>query len=210
MPDTNKGLKMKKMFLIMIVVISFIVISNAQDLISLKNGTYATSVKNNVGSVYEQSQVVTREEIYDGIKIIGNDAFILSTTVALNFIKQSPQHYRMVKENIKAIKQTKNTSVMMMIEQTFEVNDSHAFCDNYCYGSSIVHEANHAKQMQDYSSAHGIPRESVPRVVYYGEQAEMKCLKVQKDFLIAVGAPKSYLKWIDSAAATRWWEKDSR
>jgi hypothetical protein len=101
-----------------------------------------------------------------------------------------------------------------MLTKTFEANDVHAFSDKYIYGSTIVHEANHSKQMQDYCNAHAIafpPKKGeVPINVYSGEQAEMECLKVQREFLVTIGAPRNYLDWIDNSAKTKWWERNSR
>ena len=150
----------------------------------------------------------------DGIIVIGNNEFINKTKEALALIKKSPSHYKLMIENIVAIEQIEGQTVMQMLTKKVLVNNSHAFSDKFYYGSTIVHEANHSKQMQEYCRIHSISYPSnagfVPLNVYSGEQAEMECVKVQRDFLVKIGASQSHLDWIDSVIETRWWEKGEK
>ncbi|MCL1791219.1 MAG: hypothetical protein FWG40_07670 [Peptococcaceae bacterium] len=139
------------------------------------------------------------------ILIEGDRRFVQITQNALDFIAtKSPEHYEMVTKYIGRIKHTHKGSGMLVEADppTFVVNDIELNSPMCWYASDIVHDAYHSKLFHDYLTDH----EYVPDHIYKGYDAEMKCLQIQKQFLITAGAAQRYINWIDYAPATRWWE----
>lgn len=165
-----------------------------------------TEADNRPGKAQIDTTFAEQEELdMNIIDIEGNDRFVRITREALNFIaEKSPEHYRMVTTYMKKIKHTNRNSGMLVKENppTFIVNDVDLEAPLCWYASDIVHDAWHSKLYHDYLAGHSY----VPDSVYMGYEAEMKCLQVQKEFLIVADVDQRYLDWIDKTPETRWWE----
>ena len=141
---------------------------------------------------------------YGDFKIEGRDYFITVTIKALKFIKNnSKEHYDLVKNHIKGFEEVdthKESGVYTSSgDKTFYVSGNSCYNGLKWYAGSMVHDAYHLKLYNDYYKKHG----PVPKHIYSGEQAEMECLAIQKEFLTLVNARERDMNAIEEAPATR-------
>ena len=129
------------------------------------------------------------------ITIIGDDDFIERTKAALSFIEEgAPEFYAIVTNNIGIIQRGEISGIWSSCTPpTFYVGKRTYKESKLWYASAIVHDANHSKLYHEYLKEHGSP---VPFEKYAGRSGEDACLSVQADFLRAVNAPKSTIKYV--------------
>jgi hypothetical protein len=77
--------------------------------------------------------------------------------------------------------------------RTFFLNPSTASANSYYVASIIVHDACHVDLY-------------LQGRIYYGEEAEMHCLALQRQALLEMGAPAYLLSYLDYLQKTSWWE----
>ena len=77
--------------------------------------------------------------------------------------------------------------------------------DPIWYASSMVHDANHSKQYQDYLLKNP-DCQAVPAEIYSGEASEKDCLEVQWAVLEHLNAPERYLSHVRNGLRRKYWE----
>jgi hypothetical protein len=140
------------------------------------------------------------------IAIEGDDVCVTQTQDALNLLKsKAPSHYENVIKYIGVIECVESGSGMSayMTPPRFKVGKATRDTGTIWYAGTIVHDAHHSKQYNDYLSTH--PNESVPTDVWSGAQAERECLDIQYNALQQIGAPQSYLDHVQKSKETEYW-----
>jgi hypothetical protein len=125
---------------------------------------------------------------FDSLAIRGTARFDEQVERALALLKtKSPLAYA-VAANYVGIIQPGEHSGMRATQNppVFELNERSAFHSvTWCAGV-IAHDSFHSKLYHDHKNTH---RGSVPRQVWTGHEAEMKCLEHQLQVLKEIGAP---------------------
>jgi hypothetical protein len=117
----------------------------------------------------------------ESIEIRGNDDFKNWTQQALDLLKaKTPPHYQLVMDSIWVIESVTAGSGMVVQEKRFKVGDETAHAPGHpaanqlvWYASTIVHDANHSALFMKGQT-------------YSGKDAEVACLKVQKEALLKI------------------------
>ena len=143
------------------------------------------------------------------IEIRGNPIFKYRTKKAIELIKnETPDTYKMVAEFIAIIRQGKQSGMWAFENPpAFEVGNLTYMASRKWYASTIVHDAYHSKLFHTHRREHNLP---VPRDVWTGKEAEMKCMDVQEEFLIAVRAPRRTLEHLNRKRTEYFWEIPAR
>ena len=141
----------------------------------------------------EKSPKENRRTKEQPIKIIGDDEFIKKTEEALALIREkAPKFYVSVTNYIGVIKVGKFSGMRAKENPpTFQVGLKTAECPLTWYASSIVHDANHSKQYNDYRKN---VNKKVPKEIWTGRSAEDACIDVQEAFLKEINAPEWQIK----------------
>ena len=131
------------------------------------------------------SQATTWGEVtFDEIHILGEDPFREATLVSLNLLKDKPS-FQQIKPYLRVIRPGQKSGMRADdAEPTFEVAPSTWSHSPIWYASTIVHDGHHS---QLYHS----------KQPWTGTEAEKKCLTLQRQALVELNAPQSYLDYID-------------
>lgn len=141
----------------------------------------------------------------------GDWRFPIHINNALNILEQMDgENYRFVLENIGIIEAlTPSHSIQRSAVYPGENPPRYVVDEQTRNGgilwltSTLPHEACHVKQYRDYLRDN--PDSVVPANVYSGRDAELACLRLQRQVLVTIGAEKQLLDMIDSLSTTEWW-----
>ncbi len=160
--------------------------------------------------------VMTRGESTEPfIPAIGDEHCKSDTEAALHLLKEKvPGHARVVVDSIGVIECVSAGSGMYAWEDPprYAVGDATRAAGTIWYAGTIVHDACHAKQYQDFSRMH--PDVVIPDDVFTGRAAEAQCLAAQEDALEKIGASQETLQYVrtipesnyhDVPLEERWW-----
>ncbi len=143
------------------------------------------------------------------IQIIGTDNCVTQTNEALSLLRnKSKTHYDIVITYIGVIECTDTQSGMHAWEKPprFQVGNATRNAGTIWYAGTIVHDAWHSKQYNDYVLTQGTT--AVPAEVYSGKNAEAECLDMQHDALSNIGATQSTLDYIQEVIKSEYWNVD--
>ena len=134
------------------------------------------------------------KEVWLGVEIEGSREFIEATRDALDAINKT-RSFAQVRRYVGRIKQFDRSGMNVYMDKpTFEVaspwQESMAW-----YGSTIVHDAMHAKLYEDSKQSHG--GAEPPADAWTGADAERTCLKIQRETLEEIGGEDDDLRMID-------------
>ena len=127
------------------------------------------------------------------VLIFGTDEFVEKTEDALALIKEkSPRSYELVTNYVSIIKLAEKSGMRAYNNPPmYEVGERTARSNLSWYASTIVHDANHSKQYNDYRRKFN---RNVPSEVWTGRKAENECLDAQEAFMRDINAPESRIK----------------
>ena len=138
------------------------------------------------------------------IIIEGDATFKINTQAALDFIRNYDlETFKMVARYIGVIRQGSSSGMWAWLDPpTFVVGRATSDSSTIWYAGTIVHDAVHSKQYHQHLAIYG----HVPYEVWTGMDAEMEALDIQISFLRRVGAPESYISWLESLIGVSWWD----
>lgn len=146
----------------------------------------------------------------DPMKIIGNKDCISKTNSALDLLKEKAKtDYDMVNDYVGVIECVDSQSGMSAWEDPpkYKVGKITMDGGTIWYAGTIVHDACHSKQYNDYLFAN--PSIQVPTEIYYSKEAEAECLDVQYGALEKIGATQDILDYIkNDAINAEYWDVD--
>ena len=134
---------------------------------------------------------------YKTIQIIGSKKFIDQTLKALRLVRKSEKHYIMVMRNLKKIKSSKQ-SEMILDKAQFNVANPSAFPKVEWYAGIIVHDAYHYAL---HSSGRLLWNKRTFR-----EHAR-RCINQQMGFLRNIQAPQYMISYCKSSIKLKYWTK---
>lgn len=145
------------------------------------------------------------------IQIIGNEACVTETEQALrHLLTFSPVHSRYVHRHVGII-ECVETGSGMYVEETpprYAAGESTRNAGTIWYASSIVHDACHSQQYNEYRERH--PDQTVPREVHFGRAAEAKCNDLQVEALRAIGGTEETIRYIERSLEREYWNDSQR
>jgi hypothetical protein len=126
-----------------------------------------------------------------GIEIRGSEDFKTWTTQALDLLKtKTPPHYQLVMDSVWVIESVTAGSGMVVQEKRFKVGDETAHAPGHpaanqliWFASTIVHDANHSALF-------------IKGQTYSGKEAEVACLKVQREALQKIENGTYYTNYV--------------
>lgn len=127
-----------------------------------------------------------------GPQIVGSASFRARVEKALQLLQiKAPAYWDIVRNNLLTIREDRASGAVVQTG-TFLVGAATAASDPYWLASVIVHDAYHVQQYREGRQ-------------YYGQAAEAEALAIQRQALVAMGAPAYWISYADRVAATQWW-----
>lgn len=134
----------------------------------------------------DDTPVTTMSEVtFEGIRVVGEDEFREATLLALRELK-GKSSFQQIQPYIAVIREGKKSGMRAFDkEPTFEVGLSTWRHSTAWYASAIVHDGHHSELYH-----HNLP--------WTGTESEKKCLALQKQALVELQAPISYVQYVDA------------
>ena len=128
-----------------------------------------------------------------GPEVVGDPKFQDRIREALSLLKSRDRHsYDIVSGYVGRIEQAAHSGMRATANPpTFFMSDSSALHSVTWAAASIAHDAYHSKLYFDFRGAH--PGSPVPRAIWTGTAAEVKCNKFQLASMRRIGAPQSQI-----------------
>lgn len=129
----------------------------------------------------------------DGPRIVGSDYFRSKVGQALQLLQtKAPAYWDIVRRNLLTIEEG-SASGAFVWSRAYVIGPATLNSDPYWLASTIVHDAYHVQQYLE-------------RRPYAGQAAEAEAANIQKQALIAMGAPQYMVSHVDAAVrANTWW-----
>ena len=153
-----------------------------------------------------------KEKIPDSLGSIvvkGDENCISKTQEAIGLLQNKAlNHYFIVSKYVSIIECAEAGSGMYAWEKPprYQVGKSTYGAGTIWYAGTIVHDACHSKQYQDYAVSN--PSRVVPDDVFTGKVAEAQCLDVQYDVLTKIGADQNTLNYVQNIINSEYWNID--
>ncbi len=145
------------------------------------------------------------------IRIYGDEDCLTKTTRALEQLRmRSPLHDAIVAHYIGIIECVQMGSGMYVEEHPprYQVGKPTWNGDMIWYAGTIVHDACHSRQYNDYLALHS--SSEVPREVHFGRNPEIECNNVQIEALRNLGASQETIEYVRNSINTEYWEARER
>ena len=183
--------------------------------------TEVTAQEQEANGTYISAADEPTEQPVSSIEILGDEAFVERTNQALALLRDvSPEHFELVETYVGLIEPGRRPSMAPFADPPImRICDGTTGASLEWFAGVLVHEAYHSKlfhghlhrngflNSREYAVANG--GHGVPFVVWGGEEAELKCLAAQLDFLKMADVPQLYIDQIGSMKAfvksPEWW-----
>lgn len=133
---------------------------------------------------YIESREVLLSEFIDGIGVVGDKKFIEKTKSALILLRGS-KSFREIKGSIGIIEQSNRSGMIYWHEPPkYKVGKSTYDSDLKWYASTIAHDTYHSELYRRGENPNG-------------KNAEVECLKLQRQVLLEIGGSSYFIRYID-------------
>lgn len=141
-----------------------------------------------------KSEVITPSHEQGAVKVTGSSGFTERVNKALSVLEnKAPEYARKVTGYLKEIRESDHSGVIVQTGVFHLGRNTVTNNDTYWIASVIVHDAFHAEL-----HSKGLD--------YAGEEAEAKCIEVQKAALKKMGASESYQSHLDQILNSNYWK----
>jgi len=130
---------------------------------------------------------------YEGIRIVGSDAFLERTENALHLLWTTRQ-WKTILDNIRVIKEGDRTGMWLKKQPTFIVSPKTWDTSALWYAGVIAHECYHHILYQRVRAESWIYWTKFD--AWLGLEAEKSCLQFQMEILQELNAPESLLQYV--------------
>jgi hypothetical protein len=140
------------------------------------------------------------------IRVVGDAACAEQVQVALDLLHhKAPSHYAVADRYVGVIECTETGDGMGVADNPprYYVGSSTRNSGPIWFASTIAHDACHSRQYNDYRAAN--PNARVPDAVYLGRDAEAQCIAFQREALLLMDAPESFIEHVDTVLETEYW-----